>query len=203
VDLVATLTEHKENYQFDRLTEMQLAQQVAAGEPAALDRLIENYGERLRRLIGGLTAWCPEVDDLLQETLLRAWLKSGSYRGESSLETWLSTIAISICRNHFRAMNRWLKHLENYWYSTDKEYRTQPSQFMTEHGETDSQWEQVQNGMKRLNHKDRELLVLVYIQQWSNDEVSNYLKITTEALHVRLHRARNRLREMMGEKTQL
>ncbi len=80
-----------------------LAQQLASGNPAAMEHLIARYGERLRRTIGQLTAWGPDVDDLLQETLIRAWKHSASYRSDGSLEKWLISIAFRVCRDHHRA----------------------------------------------------------------------------------------------------
>ncbi len=185
-----------------RFAEIQLAKQLASGDPTALDQVIEKYGDQLRRLIGNLTAWCPEVDDLFQETLLRAWIKAGSYRGESSLETWLSSIAVHICRNHFRTTQRLFKHLRNFWFTKDRDERNRYTKTLGGQSESDSQCELVQAGMQRLKPKDRELLVLTYIEQWSLDVVASHLGITNEALHVRLHRARNRLKKLMEETTQ-
>ena len=185
-----------------RFAEIQLAKQLASGDPTALDHIIAKYGDRLQRLIGSLTAWCPEVDDLFQETLLRAWIKAGSYRGESSLETWLSSIAVSICRNHYRSTQRLIKHLRNFWFTKDRDERSRFARTLNGQSEIDSQCELVQIGMQRLKHKDRELLVLTYIEEWSLDEVASHSGITNETLHVRLHRARNRLRELMEETTQ-
>lgn len=92
-----------------------LIQQFAVGCPRALERVIELHGERLRRTIGQLTAWSPDVDDLLQETLVRAWKGAKSYREDGPLDKWLVSIAFRVCRDHQRGLQRIFEKLNRLW----------------------------------------------------------------------------------------
>jgi RNA polymerase sigma-70 factor (ECF subfamily) len=87
---------------------------LAPGEDAAWDRLtagcrrrdracfaelVRQTEPRLRRLLGRLARSGSDVDDLLQETYLRAWNRVADFRGESSLTTWLTRIALNVAAN--------------------------------------------------------------------------------------------------------
>ena len=78
---------------------------LKTGDQAAMCELLDRHGDMLARLVGRLTAWHVDREDILQDVLLSVWQKSGSFRGNGSLEGWLKRIAVNQCRNHFRAAN--------------------------------------------------------------------------------------------------
>jgi RNA polymerase sigma-70 factor, ECF subfamily len=53
----------------------------------------------VRRLLGRLTPALDDVDDLVQETYLRAWRRLGQFRGDSRFTTWLYRIAVNVTHN--------------------------------------------------------------------------------------------------------
>ncbi len=60
---------------------------------------------RLRRLVHrllGLRANGHELDDLVQDVLLKAWQARASFRGEATLSTWLTRIAMTTTASHVR-----------------------------------------------------------------------------------------------------
>lgn len=70
---------------------------VTAGDSAVFSSLIEPYRRELHvhcyRLLGSLQ----DAEDLVQETLLRAWQHFEDFKGYASLRTWLYTIATNAC----------------------------------------------------------------------------------------------------------
>ena len=170
-----------------------LAKQLAEGNPDAMDRLIHRHGERLRRTIGQLTAWGPDVDDLLQETLIRAWKYASHFRSDGSLEKWLVSIAYRVCRDHHRGVRRMLFNLQQFWkhVSIESGFDTKRE---TERSESE-QWDRMQTAMQKLSPGDREILVMIHLEHWSHEELAEQLRLSVETLHVRLHRAKSRLKK--------
>ena len=70
-----------------------------------LARLMEEHGDRLYRLCLLLLRDPHLAEDAVQDTFFRAW-RSGGFRGESGEKTWLTAIAVNVCRDYRRL----------YWY---------------------------------------------------------------------------------------
>ncbi len=175
----------------DGESDRDLAHRLSTGSSGALEEVIRLHGEHLHRLIGNLMAWNGEVDDLMQELLLKAWKNASSYRGEAPLRHWLTQIAVRVCRNQHRASRRWFNHLIRFGKletaKTNGPERTSD----------DPRWDATQQAMSRLSHSDRELLVLFYIEQQSIESISAQLAASAETMNVRLHRARQRLKKLL------
>jgi RNA polymerase sigma-70 factor (ECF subfamily) len=62
-------------------------------DPDLLDRLIEQYQQRLYRYLLFLTANPPLAEDLFQETWIRVLERGGQYNGKSKFDSWLFAIA--------------------------------------------------------------------------------------------------------------
>lgn len=167
-----------------------LMARIAIDEPGALQALMDLHGDSIRQSIGHLTAWSTDTDDLFQETMVRVWRNAKSYRGESPLRPWMVRIAARVCHNHARSGQRWLRMLKRFWDA--------------QHGKTsidatnrDDRWEQLQTAMHQLAYSDREILVLYHLEQWSTEMLMHHFQITSEAVYVRIHRARQRLRALL------
>jgi RNA polymerase sigma-70 factor (ECF subfamily) len=73
-----------------------IAQGCSRQDPQAFEQLVHLTQDRLRRLIGRVAGVRADLDELVQETYLRAWRSIGRFRGDSSLETWLTRIAVNV-----------------------------------------------------------------------------------------------------------
>lgn len=74
-----------------------------AGSAADLERLMEEYGTGLLRLCALQLGDAALAEDAAQETLLRAWRKYGTFRGEAAERTWITAIALNVCRDLLRS----------------------------------------------------------------------------------------------------
>ena len=161
---------------------------VSQRDELAFQKLIERYGDSLAQTIGRLMAWSHECDDILQDVLISVWNKSESFDGVGSLEGWLKRIAINRCRNHFRATTAVHRKLQQFaeWLGGQQETTT-----------TNASSDLLETGLARLSHDDRIVLVLFYLEEMKGSEVARLLDTTVEAMHVRLHRARTRLKKLV------
>src|SRR5258706_12168799 len=69
------------------------------GDETAFDDLVRSYQKDVHRLARRLTRDAVEADDLAQETFLRAYRALASFRGDSSLRTWLMRIVTNLSLN--------------------------------------------------------------------------------------------------------
>jgi RNA polymerase sigma-70 factor (ECF subfamily) len=179
-------------------------EKIAAGDAAALEAMIERYQPRIVRLVERLLAWPGDAADVVQDVFLSAIEARATFRGQSKLETWLVRIAINTCRAHNR--RRCLRRkLFAAWrgprleledaeatsreISTDKPSPAPPDRIAIdrEHAEL------VRQAVAKLPQKYREAVVLYYLEEMTAAEAAAALGIRTNAVEVRLSRARQRL----------
>ena len=88
------------------VTDIELIARVVAGDAAAERELYETYVDRIFRLTFRLAGDDELASDFTQATFIRAFEKIGSFRGESSLSTWLHSIGVSVALNGLRKTKR-------------------------------------------------------------------------------------------------
>ena len=180
------------------LDERQLLVRLNDGEESAMCELLNRHGEMLARLVGRLTAWHADREDILQEVLLSVWQKAGTYRGDGSLEGWLKRIAVNRCQNHFRAANSLKRMIERFALLKNPN----PANDSTYPGLGDEPDDELQRALQRLPKVDRTALVLFYLEEMPGDEVAEILKVNPSTFHVRLHRSRKKLKRLIEEQSE-
>jgi RNA polymerase sigma-70 factor (ECF subfamily) len=176
---------------------VELMCRIAGGDKLALEALVKQHGDYIRRLVGCLTAWSPDVDDLQQEVLLRIWSKAHQFDSTSNMRPWLRKITVNICRNHHRSLRRYFELLRRFWNSIEYDNnRREPGRLEREQQHLG---DKVQWAMEQLNYRDREVIVLAYFDQRPLDAIAKEIGIKVETLHVRLHRVRQRIATLLEQ----
>src|ERR1043166_6659288 len=85
-----------------RAADLELAQRCRHGDAMAFEELYRAHAGRLYNLVFRMAGSTQDAEDLLQEVFLHAHRKLGSYRGESSLGTWLYRLAVNQCLDFLR-----------------------------------------------------------------------------------------------------
>ena len=75
------------------MTDAELVERARRGDRAAFDAIVERYQHVVFRTALAVTSNREEAEDAAQETFLRAFGHIGTFRGDSSLKTWLLAIA--------------------------------------------------------------------------------------------------------------
>ena len=149
------------------------------------ERLVELI-PRLRRYARALVGDRAGADDLVQDTLERAWAKLHLYRRGTDLRAWLFTVMHNVHVNRVRAAR-----------TTD-----QLDDEMPELAQRASQGDglmvrDLERAIARLPDEQRAVLLLVTIEDLSYDAVARSLGIPIGTVMSRLSRAREKLRAMM------
>jgi len=75
------------------------------------DSQFELSRRQLKSFLLRLTARVEDAEDIVQDTYLKATQKLSTFRSESSLKTWVFTIATNIAKDNLRAQTRWTENV--------------------------------------------------------------------------------------------
>ena len=143
---------------------------------------------RLRRYARALTGDRNAADDLVQDTLERAWTKFHLWRRGSDLRAWLFTIMHNVHVNQLRGRR------SEFASPIDDEHVDPP----TRPTQTDMlEVRDIDSSLQRLPVEQREVLLLVALERMSYQETANALGIPIGTVMSRLSRARERLRALL------
>jgi len=172
-----------------------LVEQFSRGDEAAFEKIVGRYSAEVAALANRLLGWPGEVDDVIQDIFLAAFLGLKNFRRQCSLKTWLFTITINKCRNYrYRRMLR-RRHLS---WAADKA-RLPSVGTAADNPMKAETFESVRRIVAAMPAKYREPVVLRYLQELETDEISQILGISRDTLNVRLSRARKRLQQELAE----
>jgi RNA polymerase sigma-70 factor, ECF subfamily len=159
-----------------------------ANAPAQLTHLFESLRPDLVRFAHWLARDRAIAEDIVQESLLRAWRSRDALKEPGAARAWLLTI---VRREHARLYER--KRLE--LVPLEEVVETQASPSMAE---PDGNLFTLRHAMMRLPLEYREPLVLQILGGFSTEEIARELALSPTAVLTRLFRARNKLRVICG-----
>ena len=84
-----------------------LVDRARAGDQSAFETLVDRNRRPLRAVIRRLVGVPEDTEDLVQETLLKAWQGIGGFRGASTFGTWLCSVGARLAVDHLRRQKRW------------------------------------------------------------------------------------------------
>lgn len=87
-------------------TDLQLVERTVAGDQKAFELLVIKYQRRIERLIGRMVRDTDLVEDIAQETFIRAYRALSQFRGEAQFYTWLYRIAVNTAKKALVDMRR-------------------------------------------------------------------------------------------------
>ncbi|MDO4705520.1 MAG: RNA polymerase sigma factor RpoE [Comamonadaceae bacterium] len=87
-------------------SDQQLVARAQAGEQRAFELLVIKYQRRIERLISRMVRDADLVEDIAQETFIRAWRALHQFRGEAQFYTWLYRIAVNTAKKSLGDLRR-------------------------------------------------------------------------------------------------
>lgn len=170
-------------------TDRSLVAAYRAGAERAAAELVGRHGAAVGRFLYSSGAASDEVEDLVQETLFRAFRRLDTWRGEASFRSWLLTIAGNLLRDHFRvSRRRRIISLEGQEVADGADL----------HGDLAAREleERLRQELSRLPRLQREVFLLRAQQGSEYDEIATALGTTAGAARVHYHNAVKRLKEL-------
>ena len=173
------------------VNDIQLITRVVAGDAAAERELYEMYVDRIYRLAFRLAGDDEQARDFTQATFIRAFEKIGSFRGESSLSTWLHSIGVSVALNGLRKTKR-------------QQSREAPMEEGLTVGSTRIEAdpdlkERMAKAIDSLADKYRTVFVMHDVEGYTHEEISGTLNIPIGTSKSHLFQARSKLRVALAD----
>lgn len=172
-----------------------LVERFLCGDGSAFDQIVARHKDQVAGLAYRLLGWSADADDVVQDVFLSVFKNLARFRGQCSFSTWLTTITVNMCRQHRRKRLLQLRPVKKALVAaTGKSSDSAERNCMA--AET---FEQVRQAVRGLRSRDREVVVLRYLEEMSVADVADVLDISKNAVHVRLNRARKRLKRVLGK----
>ena len=159
------------------------------GADAEMRDLLLGSIPALRAFAFSLTYDLDRSDDLVQDTLVRAWTKADSFRRGTNLTAWLFTILRNLFYSEQRKRKREVEDADG---ALAGKLTSLPEQ------EIRMEMAQFQGALNRLPHAQREALVLVGAQSFTYEEAAEICGVAVGTIKSRVSRARVRLIEALG-----
>ncbi len=191
---------------YEKLSDDELLELARAGEAGVFRTIMQQHNRRLYRVARGVLGDDSEAEDVVQETYLRAFRNLAGFRGESSLATWLTRIAINeaLGGKRTRRPTTDLSKLDLVDEQGEARVLMFPGVRAGADPEADASRAQIrrllERGIDELPENFRIVFVMRDIEQMTVEETASQLDILPETVKTRLHRARRLLRDALQEK---
>jgi RNA polymerase sigma-70 factor (ECF subfamily) len=173
-----------------QLPDRELVQQTLAGSKDAFGLLAVRYARTVRAVLISRAGLHRELDDMVQEVLLRAYRGLGRLQSADSFPSYLHKIAANLATDQLRRRGRQPLSLA--------ELDLDPPQLDAPTGPDEDRLARLRRQIGRLPETLREVVLLFYFQEISYADIARVLGISVAAVNQRLNRARQRLRAAFG-----
>lgn len=179
-------------------TDQELAERHRYGDPEAFEELYDRFGTMVYNLALRMTGKPEDAADLSQDIFLKIYRHLGSFRGRSSLRTWVYRVAMNCCHSRFRRQRSWRSRLlpdAVEILERVPDGRRSPEENAVARGTA----ELVTEALMRLPGVYRQAVVLRDIEGLSYEEIGEVLGIRLGTVRSRIARGRDRLRALFEE----
>jgi RNA polymerase sigma-70 factor (ECF subfamily) len=196
----------------DERDEAAFVERLRARDERAFNELVRAYERRIFGLMLRMLGRREEAEDLAQEVFVQVFKAIDQFRGDSKLSTWIYRIAVNLCKNRSKYLQR--RHADD---QDDLDGLAERSPLSAAKGTTVSDIARpdellvgrqieavVQRAIAELEPEFREALVLRDVEDLSYEEIGEITGLPDGTVKSRIHRARGQLREAveraLGEK---
>lgn len=178
-----------------------LVRRFNSGDESAFNEIVSRHRRRIFNVVGGCLRDRADVEELVDDTFIRAFGALTRFRGESSLATWLHHIAINLARNRYWFLFR-RRHLAS---SLDEAFSAETRATLADFAATDSPdpAEKIERdeftalvvtSLDHLPPRHRDILKLRALLDRSYQDIADELSLNLGTVKSRIARARRHLR---------
>jgi len=173
-----------------------LVERTVAGDQKAFELLVIKYQRRIQRLIGRMVRDVDLVEDIAQETFIRAYRALAQFRGEAQFYTWLYRIAVNTAKKALMDLKRNPTVSENSFKSDDDDETSPLENELTSPDTPDAVLASkeiaqiINSALEALPEELRQAITLREIEGLSYEEISEVMNCPIGTVRSRIFRAR-------------
>jgi RNA polymerase sigma-70 factor (ECF subfamily) len=174
-----------------------LIERVKQGDKRAFEMLVVKYQRRIERLVGRMVRDVDLIEDIAQETFIRAYRALPQFRGESAFYTWLYRIAVNTAKKALMELKRDPLVSESARFARDDEEETSRVENELSDGETPEALlaskeiaATVNAAIEALSDDLRQAITLREIEGLTYEEIAELMRCPIGTVRSRIFRAR-------------
>ena len=174
--------------------ELQLLERVKDGDREAFNALMGKYIPEMYRYLrfGRYSLSEADVEDVIQDILLKVWKSAGSFQGKGRLASWLRAIA------QRTALDRLRKKKWEFVELSEREHSEIPES-LEEIAQLEKDFALLDPCIEQLPDAQREVVFLKYVEGGKNPTISKSIGISVNTVKDRLKRALRNLRDCLNK----
>ena len=175
-------------------TDEQLIARFQAGDERAYIELVNRYRDRLINFVFQFLGDREQAEDVVQDTMLKLYIKKHYYREIAKFSTWIYTIARNLANTELRKRKRRKTTLLSPMTRDEREYELPAIQPETgQEVQTEFAEKQIQAAIQDLPEHFKTVIILRDIQELSYDDISSIVGVPLGTVKSRINRARLQL----------
>ncbi len=188
-------------YSNQQLKESEIIKRILGGEKELYEILVRRNNQKLYRVIRSYLIDEAEIEDTMQNSYLKAYANLHQYRSDASFSTWLTRIGINDALARVKQKGKHVRindesHIDdNTILQMSDKNELNPQDRMIK-GESK---QLLENAIDQLDAKYRTVYILKEVEEMTHAEIAAILDLTVPNVKVRLHRAKEMLRERLYE----
>jgi len=177
------------------LTDTDIISRVLKGDQNLFASLVERYQNYVFTLVLRFTDSREDAEEISQDIFVKAYRSLADFRGEAKFSTWLYTIVRTSCITFLRKKKLETVSMDN--ERTMVQLENHESAFSANLVEKKSRLAMVNDAIRMLGREDAQIITLFYKGEQSLEEIGAVMGIESNTVKVKLHRARQKLKEKM------
>jgi len=173
----------------------QIINRILKGEQSAFALLVEKYQNYVFSLVLRFIENREDAEEIAQDVFVKTYRSLADFRGDSKFSTWLFTITRTTCLSFLRKKKLDTISLDN--EKTGIQVENRESGFSANGIEQKSRHAMLNQAIGMLSPDDTQVLILFYKGDQTLEEIGKIMRLDPNTVKVKLHRARQRLKEKM------
>jgi len=177
---------HSDEYYIDR---------VLQGDHSAYAMLVERHKDMVFTLACRMLKNREEAEEVAQDAFLKAYSSLRKFRKDSRFSTWVYRIVYNLSVSHLRKNRKQMHSLDDEAHHLDLEDTHQRMDNL----EKGDRKKYIQQALFQLSYDEQTIMTLYYQDDLAVDEIADITQMSQSNVKVKLHRARKRLHDHLGQ----